>query len=64
VIEPVLPLREYADLTPSKSMATDPAPVGYAGAADPAPAESSADPLHSVVGVALTETSWLYNLII
>jgi hypothetical protein len=61
VIQPVLPLYECADPAPTESMdaesAADPTHVESTAAADLAPAESSAEPLHSTTSATPTETS-------
>jgi hypothetical protein len=66
VIQPILPLHKCADPAPTEyavaesplaESTTDPALVESAVAADPAPAESSAEPLYSAAGATLTETS-------
>jgi hypothetical protein len=64
VIESVLPLHECADPAAAES-AIEP----LHSVADSAATESVAEPLQSIAdstatGVAPTETSWLYNLII
>jgi hypothetical protein len=61
VIQPILPLHKCADPAPTEyavaESTTDPALVESAVAADPAPAESSAEPLYSAAGATLIETS-------
>jgi hypothetical protein len=72
-------LHECADPAPAETatvaksapaeLATDPTPTDSVATADLDPAESTAEPLSSVAdyattGAALTETSYLYNLII
>jgi hypothetical protein len=64
----ILPVPTLTESVATESPPTYPAPADPAPAESPpvdlAPAESSAEPLHSAAGATPIETSLLYNLII